>query len=153
MGARCLLGYALHLSIVWSLVLSPPQGLPELTTSPPTALDASSNSTIQIVPIPSERLPDSISNLTSPLSYANSTTPTDNATLTEMSITCNGDPFPTPGPASQASCLDAWAYIPSGDDIETFGDRSSGEWDDPLPYRAMSGKRAPRTSRCCISIS
>ena len=143
MGHRGLLGCALHLSIASSLVLNSPQSLPEITTNSPIALDASSNtSAIQLVPIPS--INSSLSRISDPassLSLANITA-ADNATLTQMVVSCNGAPFTRPGPASYASCQDAFGYTHSGGNMMTFGDRTSGDWGVNLPIRVMSGKLA-----------
>lgn len=143
MGRKALFGYALHLSIASSLVLKPPQSLPESTSNLPSDPDTSSNSSMtQTVPITSKSSPFSIPNAKSSLSFANITTLANNATLTEMAVSC-GDPFPRPGLASFASCKDAWEYIPSDVFIRTFGDRASGFWSVTLPQRFMSGERAP----------
>ena len=142
MGRKGLLGCALHLfSIASSLVLKPPQSLPETTANTPITLDASVNlSAIQIVPIPSENTQLA---LLSSLSLANTTTAAENATLTEMAVECNGAPFTRPGPASYASCQDTFQYTRSGASVITFGDRTSGDYQVNLPIRFMSGKRAP----------
>lgn len=142
MGRKGLLGCALHLfSIALSLVLKPPQSLPEATANTPIALDASYNSSaIQIAPIPSE---NTQSDQTSSVSLANITASADNATLTQMVVNCNGAPFTRPGPASYSSCQDAFEYTRSGVNVMTFGDRASGDWNVALPVRFMSGKRAP----------
>lgn len=142
MGRKGLLGCALHLfSIASSLILKPPQSLPETTANIPIALDASMNSSaIQIAPIPSE---NTQSDLTSSLSLANITASADNATLSQMAVDCNGAPFTRPGPASYSSCQDAFDYTRNGANMMTFGDRGSGDWNFALPLRFMSGKRAP----------
>lgn len=142
MRHKGLLGCALHLSIASSLVLTPPQSLPEITTSSPIALDASSNtSVIQLAPIPSMNHGHRISNPASSLSLANITAPADHAALTQVEVSCNGAPF-TIALVIYSSCRNAFRYTHSGGNVMTFGDRTSGDWDLNLPVRVMSGKLA-----------
>ena len=41
------------------------------------------------------------------------------------------------------SCLDAWAKIPTDNEIVSFGARSHGHFDAPLPIRYLSCKSQP----------
>lgn len=148
MGRKGLLVCAVHLSFASSFVLNPPQSLPEISTTSPIAVDTSSNtSAIHIAPIPSTNSDPGKSDPTSSLSLANITALADNATLTNVAVSCNGVPFPTPGPASYASCQDAFDLIRSGSNVITYGDRASGNFDADLPIRFMSGERTPSPQR------
>lgn len=60
-----------------------------------------------------------------------------------MAVNCNGASFTTPGPASYASCQNAFSNTPGGGIIQTIGDRAAGDWYMALPQRFMSGKRVP----------
>lgn len=144
MGRKSLLGCALHLSIASSLVLHPLRSLPEIGVDSPTTLDASSNtSAIITAPIRSGIFLPSISDPTSSLSLSNNTAPAGNPTLRAMSVDCDGASFPRPGPASYASCQNAFGHTPAGMQVQTIGDRAAGDWYMTLPQRFMSGKRAP----------
>ena len=91
----------------------------------------------------SETFLPSILDPTSSQSLSNLTAPADNTTLTELAVNCNGAPSTRPGPASYASCQNAFTNTPGGESIETIGDRAAGEWYMNLPQRFMSGKQAP----------
>ena len=143
MGQKLLLGCVVHVSTTFALVLNPPQSLQGTSTNPPVALDATSNaSAIHVASIPAVNSQPSTSGPTSSLSNDNFTAPADNATLTAMRISCDGAPF-NPGPATFASCVDAWEYTKSGLDLTTFGDRAFGDPNYRLPIRFLSGKSVP----------
>ena len=132
MGLKVLLGWALHLWIASSLVLNPPQ-----------SFDASSNtSAIQLARILSKNSQSSISSSTSSLSLTNTTALAGNASLPGIIMACNGASFTTPGPASYASCWNAFRKTAGGGyrTVMTFGDRAVGNWENPLPIRFMDGK-------------
>lgn len=143
MGLKALLGCALHLWIASSLVLKTPQKFPGITTNHPTALDASSKTpAYQLTSIPLRNSQPRISDSTSLLSPANTTSLAVNTTLRDMAVSCNEAHLTRPQPASLASCQNAWEHLkPGGNDL-TFGDRAAGEWNVALPLRTMSGKRA-----------
>lgn len=137
MGRKDMLGCGFNFfSIASSLVLKPPQSLPETTVDTPIALDANfSSSAIQIAAIPSQ---NTQSDLESSPTLTNITALAENATLTQMAVDCNGAPFTG---SSYSSCQSAFDYIRSGVGVITFGDRASGDWTAALPLLFMSGKR------------
>ena len=145
MGSKLVLGFSFHVLIVSSFVLHTLRSLQEISTNPKRALDASSNaSAIQIAPISPEKAPPRASGPAPSLLLANITAPADNATLANTLVTCQGASF-SRGPATYASCGDAWEYTRSGLNVMRMGDRASLPEDDgwPFPQRFLSGKSAP----------
>ena len=72
-----------------------------------------------------------------------------NLHLATPRIQCDGSAY---GLGLQiASCIDAWGLIPTDTIRRTFGKRTLGTFDVPLPLRLFSSEYNPYTTCCCRS--
>ena len=69
-----------------------------------------------------------------------------NLQLATSRVECNGSTYGLGLPI--ASCLDAWGLIPITTTRRTFGERTLGTFDVPLPLRLFSGEYNPYSMRC-----